>query len=552
MIRRTACLLVTVGMTAPGHAVPCDPAGLPVDTSAPADEQIYPRAVSDGMGGAIVAYVSDAGGAPLRRVNAPCAAPVPDWPEEANLTTAGLQQFGIVPDGSGGLFASLMVFPYDISVQHFLANGERAAGWPAAGVPVCVGNGLQFDPAVAADGFGGVFVTWWDRRSGTPNTEIYLQRVLASGEIAPGWPVNGLSLTPNAGTAHYWPQVIADGQGGAIVFWRGTGSHAIRVNANGQVVQWWPITYAGHAREFVIQPDGESGAWVAWIEALVVEGQHRIRLQHIRANGTFEWPASGAPVCLLPSPKAKLRMYHDEDGFTVSWLDARDSAFRVYVQRLSDAAVPQWTTDGVRVGSQAQDYWPLEAIPDGAGGVYMTWADNRDDAYGQVYAQHLDAAGGVAPGWPSGSVRMTSEGTVQDFVSLVATADGGGLLFFHDSRENLYRVYSQGLGDETPTDSDRLVPVRHLVLHPNTPNPFNPTTRIRYELPRSSSVVLRVLDVAGHVVRDLVPGDVQDAGPHSVLWDGRDGFGREVSSGVYVYRLSAGSETAVRRMVLIR
>jgi len=64
-------------------------------------------------------------------------------------------------------------------------------------------------------------------------------------------------------------------------------------------------------------------------------------------------------------------------------------------------------------------------------------------------------------------------------------------------------------------------------------------------------VSLTIYDVNGRLVRTLVSGD-RAAGMHEVVWDARDDAGRTIASGVYVYRLTAGADVAVRRMVLVR
>jgi len=95
------------------------------------------------------------------------------------------------------------------------------------------------------------------------------------------------------------------------------------------------------------------------------------------------------------------------------------------------------------------------------------------------------------------------------------------------------------------------VPSLPLALHQNYPNPFNPTTTIGYYLPKPAVVSVDVYDVAGSRLATLVEGR-QEAGPHAVEWQGIDGFGNPVSSGVYFYRLKAGSTVLTRKMILMR
>jgi hypothetical protein len=87
---------------------------------------------------------------------------------------------------------------------------------------------------------------------------------------------------------------------------------------------------------------------------------------------------------------------------------------------------------------------------------------------------------------------------------------------------------------------------REFALHPNRPNPFNPTTQIAYDLPRASVVSLKVFDVLGREVATLADG-VQPAGSHTVLFNGS-----ELASGVYLCRLQAGDFSATQKMVLLK
>jgi hypothetical protein len=87
-------------------------------------------------------------------------------------------------------------------------------------------------------------------------------------------------------------------------------------------------------------------------------------------------------------------------------------------------------------------------------------------------------------------------------------------------------------------------------LRQNRPNPFNPTTRIAFDLPHPGHVDLRIYDASGHIVRTLVNGSMS-ADTHRVTWDGRDDQGRRLSSGVYFYRLQTGERTLSRKLVMV-
>jgi aminopeptidase N len=85
----------------------------------------------------------------------------------------------------------------------------------------------------------------------------------------------------------------------------------------------------------------------------------------------------------------------------------------------------------------------------------------------------------------------------------------------------------------------------------NVPNPFNPSTEIRFELPNKTAVSVGVYDLSGRLVRNLVD-ETRAAGRHSVRWDGRDARGSAQASGLYFVRLDAGGKTGLRKITLIQ
>jgi hypothetical protein len=95
------------------------------------------------------------------------------------------------------------------------------------------------------------------------------------------------------------------------------------------------------------------------------------------------------------------------------------------------------------------------------------------------------------------------------------------------------------------------VPNVQASLAQNEPNPFNPSTTIRFETAAKDHVQLAVYDANGQLVRTLVD-DVRPLGKHEVTWDGRSNAGNPVGSGVYFYRLVAGKFSESRKMVLLK
>ncbi|NKB71163.1 MAG: T9SS type A sorting domain-containing protein [Candidatus Latescibacteria bacterium] len=88
-------------------------------------------------------------------------------------------------------------------------------------------------------------------------------------------------------------------------------------------------------------------------------------------------------------------------------------------------------------------------------------------------------------------------------------------------------------------------------LEQNFPNPFNSGTAIRFSLPTAAELILTIYNLQGQVVARPVTG-YRAAGPHQILWDGRDRRGRLLASGLYVYRLQTGTQEATRKLLLLR
>lgn len=88
-------------------------------------------------------------------------------------------------------------------------------------------------------------------------------------------------------------------------------------------------------------------------------------------------------------------------------------------------------------------------------------------------------------------------------------------------------------------------------LHQNFPNPFNPETTIHFALPQPAEVTLRVFNLLGEEVITLARGKMA-AGTHTLAWNGRNAAGELMGSGIYLLRLEAGQEVAVKKMALVR
>jgi hypothetical protein len=213
--------------------------------------------------------------------------------------------------------------------------------------------------------------------------------------------------------------------------------------------------------------------------------------------------------------------------------------------------------DGGRVYRSADlsgEWWsPLPAFPAAAGAVAVRCLAVGLD--GDILAGTSSSQAGNTTHLftldPAELVWHEYGGTVDLADRITAILPVSGTVFIGTGSFN-GNVYRCAGATATGVPGDDQTPDFAFRLGQNHPNPFNPSTTIRYELPRASTVELAIYNVAGRLVRVLVDGTEQAAGRHQVTWDGLDGSGKRVPSGVYVYRLEAGGLREARRMVLIQ
>lgn len=98
--------------------------------------------------------------------------------------------------------------------------------------------------------------------------------------------------------------------------------------------------------------------------------------------------------------------------------------------------------------------------------------------------------------------------------------------------------------------AEKQIPTAYKLLN-NYPNPFNPSTVITFEIPQSENVTLRVYNINGQLIRTLTDENLP-AGKYEKTWNGKNEIGKEVSSGIYIYRLTAGQFDRSARMLLMK
>ena len=148
----------------------------------------------------------------------------------------------------------------------------------------------------------------------------------------------------------------------------------------------------------------------------------------------------------------------------------------------------------------------------------------------------------VSEQWVSVDIPLTTFPNVDLTDVFQFKVEGNGTIYW----DNFY-FYSNLVGVDNTSET---LPQK-FTLEQNFPNPFNPFTTLRYDLPEDALVNITIYDMLGRKVKTLV-NTTQDAGFKSVIWDATNNQGRPASAGVYLYNLQAGEFVQTKKMVLLK
>jgi hypothetical protein len=178
------------------------------------------------------------------------------------------------------------------------------------------------------------------------------------------------------------------------------------------------------------------------------------------------------------------------------------------------------------------------------GGNTLTWdpVEETDVLCYRVYR-------GMSPGFTPAPENLEHTTTGTEWIDPVSD---GWMYYYRITAVDRSGNESDAITTGTATATgDGAVP-QALALYPNVPNPFNPSTQIRYDVPEGGArVTLRVFDVHGRLVRTLEDA-AKPAGVYTVPWDGRDSRGARLASGVYFIRIESGSVTFTHKTTLLK
>lgn len=369
-----------------------------------------PNIIPDGSGGAILAWEDNrcTGYTNIyaRRVGAN-GVTAGGWPDNGirlAATTTNQTTPLLASNGAGGAFIVWRDAPNngDIVLQQVTSTGALASGWTSSGLVLATGANAQSPAAIAADGSGGVFVTWQEGPSG--NTDVRLQHLTASGVRATGF-ADGGNVVCNAAGNQTVTTMVADGTGGVLLAWadrRGSDDdiYALRVQGDGTLASGFAVNgmlvcgASGHQTNVRATSDGAAGAILVWEDRRVVSPDlygSRVLGSGVIASGFAtdgNAVASAALDQTLPSVASD-----GASGAFVVWQDLRNGNLDIYATRLAgDGSLPEgWTPQGTLLCGASQDQLEPRVASAVGGTAFVIWTDTRNITSSNldVYAHHL-------------------------------------------------------------------------------------------------------------------------------------------------------------------
>lgn len=346
----------------------------------------------------------------------------PEGIQITNIQNSDQTFSGMVSDGNGGAFIAWMDYRNgnpDVYMQHIDNNGSLL--WDVNGVPICTTPDTQGGILMTPDDSGGVVIAWNDYRNDVFN--IYAQKINTNGDYL--WQSNGVQVaTERVKVVDPWwtrggPSIVSDGNGGAIIVWPDfTAKYynylyskeifAQRIDGDGNI-KWSyngeQISAAGYSLQKYpwtpnIASDGNGGAFILWNDRGGRYSAGRVVARRIDNDGNFPWGTSER-VIFENEPwwgVSVSSVVSDGQGGGIVAFGAQNPCHGyesdVYTQRFDSAGNTLWNPKGVNASNLPSADFSGGFVSDGKGGAITIW-QNWDSSY-YIYAQHVSKDGQIA------------------------------------------------------------------------------------------------------------------------------------------------------------
>ncbi len=449
--------------------------------------------------------------------------------------------------------------------------------WGADGITLSDSFAVfQPNPKVAVAGDGDAVITWI---YGSTPSQVAMQRI--SPEGIKRWGSQGIFLSGTGNEQLYYPALVASDSASVILLWSGyTGSflnpgnyhlYTQKFSPAGSPL-WSPVpdtVYAlGRVPGFFvpkIASDGANGALYVWHDDRNMTNLSTSYVQHFTSAGEPMFPVNGSAVSTL-SPRNHfdaMAAYVPSTGETFcAWneTNALQTQTGLYGQKFSPSGTRMWTDAGRAFVDLSDNGYAYISVSARDTFALISWTEQ---IFGSVSnpIRCLKSDGHGLLQW--GDSSRTVSNAQGEKLHMEVTLDGRGVLklAWSDRRTDGGGIYAQNLNFDGSLGNPPVgvaegkeLPASFSLLQ-NYPNPFNPSTSISFDIPVGTygpaspagrRTSLQVYDLLGREVATLV-NEPKEPGRYTVQFNGSG-----LASGVYYYRLQAGTFTATRKLLLLR
>ncbi len=483
-----------------------------------------------------------------------------------NPQSSSLVDYDMISDDSNNAIIAFTDSRNGSEINPFIykisSNGNFL--WGANGITLANDAGtFQANPRLAKTSDNSIVVTWI--YSSTPN-KIAFQKISPGGTKQ--WGSDPIYLSGTGAENFTYSSLVTSDNGSVISLWSGyTGSfinpgnyklYTQKFSSAGTAV-WKDTVYSlGRVTGFFVPKlisDYNNGALYVWQDDRNSVNLQSSYVQHYSSSGTRLFPANGSEgsaesgfnkfdawASYMPST--------DETYLVWKQSNSLQSQFAIYGQRFSPSGARLWTDNAKEFIPYSSNSFINQICYTFDTNTVVAFNEGIFGSINNLQKAFVTGRSGVI-GW-GGTIKNISS-ILSEKSKTVAAMNSQGMtkIVWSDGRNGSSDIYAQNinangqLGNTGVYVPNNSVPVKYS-LSQNYPNPFNPSTIIRYQIPVSGLVSLKIFDVLGNEMAELV-NEKHNEGSYEIIFNAVN-----ISSGIYYYRMKSGNFNETKRMLFIK
>ncbi|MBU0561369.1 MAG: T9SS type A sorting domain-containing protein, partial [Bacteroidetes bacterium] len=345
------------------------------------------------------------------------------------------------------------------------------------------------------------------------------------------------------------PLMVSDGEGGVLVHYRHEWNYFFeRIDNEGETIWITPSTYLYNNMISV----GNGGAVTSGVKRNPLNFNDDMFANYISSEGGYKWGNEG--ILLQDSVGSPLASAGfeilDTSEIIFVWTRKVESIRTILTQIVSFTGNKKWLFPK-RINNNTSDQFHVGLVKSDSNNVIYVWFDSRNNnpcSY-DIYTQRIDTNGFNL--WDNNDLPLTYKCPFK--YKIISDKSKGAIVIWSDD-EPFNGIFAQQISKDgnlgevitSINDNNEQLVSKNYLLFQNYPNPFNPSTFIQFGLPKREFITLKIFNVLGQEVATLI-GKELGAGSHKVEFKPK-----ELTSGIYIYTLSAGEFQQSKKLIYLK